>query len=67
MGLLSELAHFFTYFEQQPTANPVHMSFGPLTFTEWQFFHLKHIEHQFLQFGLLTQSHFPRFPISNGL
>lgn len=65
--LLRELADFFTYFEQQPAAMPVHMSFGPLTSAEWQFFHLKHIDHHFLQFGLLNHSHFPRFPIISGL
>lgn len=64
--LLLSLDEFFAHFAHHPTAAPVHMLLGSLTFEQWRLFHFKHFGHHFLQFGLLPRSLLPRsFPSSN--
>ena len=44
---------FFANYEDNPTDKVAHLYFGLLTFEEWVSFHIKHIEHHAMQFGLL--------------
>ena len=40
------------YFEENPDATFINLTFGELDKTEWDVFHEKHFKHHFNQFGL---------------
>jgi len=53
-GMLRQsVLHFKGHYQANPTDKVQHPYFGLLTFEEWSNFHLRHIEHHLMQFGLL--------------
>lgn len=50
---LGEIARFFTFFNENPEARPVHPLFGEMNFEEWKTVHSVHFKHHFRQFGLI--------------
>ena len=53
--LILELNSFNKYYEDQPSAKPMNVTFGPLAKDEWIVFHNKHFTHHFAQFGLMGE------------
>ena len=51
--LNNEIDDYVLFFENNPTAKPVHVTFGELNKEEWNVFHKKHFTHHLSQFGLL--------------
>lgn len=49
---LAALARFTATAAKEPQRVTVHEVFGPLTFEYWTFFHARHFEHHFQQFGV---------------
>lgn len=49
-AFIVSLEQFIQYYADNPTAEPIHPRFGPLTYEEWCTFHEKHIAHHFSQF-----------------
>lgn len=47
-------AEFGEYFAQNPEAMTNHVTFGPLSGSEWRRFHFKHVVHHLAQFGVTT-------------
>ena len=50
--LKSEVNDYKTFFEDNPDARPVNVTFGELNKEEWDVFHQKHFTHHLKQFGL---------------
>ncbi|MBK7104881.1 MAG: hypothetical protein IPH62_06325 [Ignavibacteriae bacterium] len=48
-----QIEEFYNYFKENPSAQPMNATFGPLNFDEWKIFHTKHFTHHFTQFGLI--------------
>jgi hypothetical protein len=53
-NLRKEADDYYSYFEKNPGAKLVNVTFGELNFAEWEVFHKKHFSHHFNQFGLLS-------------
>lgn len=54
MGKLNnEIDDYALFFENNPDANPINVTFGELNEEEWDVFHKKHFTHHLSQFGLL--------------
>ncbi|MEE9429898.1 MAG: hypothetical protein V3V16_02590 [Melioribacteraceae bacterium] len=53
--LIMELSNFYNYYEDEPSAKPMNVTFGPLEKGEWITFHNKHFTHHFTQFGLMRE------------
>ena len=51
--LKEEIEVYFHFFEENPDAKPVNVTFGELNKTEWDQFQKKHFTHHLGQFGLL--------------
>ena len=51
--LKKEMDDFILFFENNPDANLVNVTFGELNKEEWDVFHKKHFTHHLSQFGLL--------------
>jgi len=51
--LKEEIEDYYRFFEENPDAKPVNVTFGELNKTEWDHFHKKHFTHHLEQFGLL--------------
>lgn len=51
--LKNTVQKFINHFTANPTDTVQHPYFGLLNFEEWMSFHIKHIEHHLMQFGLL--------------
>jgi len=51
--LEEEIVDYYCFFEENPDAKPVNVTFGALTKSEWDQFHKKHFTHHLVQFGLL--------------
>lgn len=51
--LKNEIDDYVSFFENNPGANPVNVTFGELNKEEWDVFHKKHFTHHLSQFGLL--------------
>ena len=51
--LKKETEDYLNYFELNPEAKTVNVTFGDLDKGEWDVFHQKHFEHHLSQFGLL--------------
>ncbi len=47
-------ASFLSQFESNPDQVSLHGYFGELNMEEWLIFHIKHLEHHLMQFGLLS-------------
>lgn len=50
--LKEEIDDYKKFFENNPTAKTVNVTFGELNKEEWDVFHRKHFEHHLSQFGL---------------
>jgi hypothetical protein len=48
-----EIDDYAIFFENNPDAKPVNVTFGELNKEEWDVFHKKHFTHHLSQFGLL--------------
>ena len=46
---------FIKQYQEQPELTSTHGYFGDLTLQEWLSFHIKHVEHHAMQFGLLPR------------
>lgn len=46
---------YFSHFEKNPEHKVVHPYFGYLAFEEWLQFHIKHLEHHLMQFGVIAE------------
>ena len=53
-NLRKEADDYYSYFEKNPGAKLVNVTFGELNFAEWEVFHKKHFTHHLNQFGLLS-------------
>jgi hypothetical protein len=53
--LKEEIEDYFHFFEENPSAKPVNVTFGKLNKAGWDQFHKKHFTHHMEQFGLLQQ------------
>ena len=51
--LKNEIDDYVIFFENNPSANLVNVTFGELNKEEWDVFHKKHFTHHLSQFGLL--------------
>ncbi len=51
--LIEEVSNYLKYFENNPEAKTVNVTFGELNKDEWDVFHEKHFEHHLSQFGLI--------------
>ena len=51
--LKNEIDNYVLFFENNPEAKPVNITFGELNKEEWNVFHKKHFTHHLSQFGLL--------------
>jgi len=51
--LKNEIDDYVLFFENNPGANLVNVTFGELNKEEWDVFHKKHFTHHLSQFGLL--------------
>jgi hypothetical protein len=51
--LINEIDDYVLFFENNPVAKPVNVTFGELNKEEWDIFHKKHFTHHLSQFGLL--------------
>ena len=51
--LNQEITDYLKYFELNPEAKTVNVTFGELNKDEWDIFHQKHFAHHFSQFGLI--------------
>ena len=51
--LKNEIDVYVLFFENNPGAKPVNVTFGELNKEEWDVFHKKHFTHHLSQFGLL--------------
>ncbi len=51
--LNKEIDDYVLFFENNPAAKPVNVTFGELNEEEWDVFHKKHFTHHLSQFGLL--------------
>ena len=51
--LKEEIEDYHRFFEENPSAKPVNVTFGELNKCEWDQFHKKHFTHHLEQFGLL--------------
>ena len=51
--LKKEIDDYLLFFEDNPGANLVNVTFGELNKEEWDVFHKKHFTHHLSQFGLL--------------
>ncbi len=51
--LKNEIDDYVLFFENNPGAKPVNITFGELNKEEWDVFHKKHFTHHLSQFGLL--------------
>lgn len=51
--LLKIVGTFHEYYEQNPDGLAHHPVFGDMNYEEWTDFHARHIEHHFIQFGLM--------------
>jgi hypothetical protein len=51
--LKKEIDDYLLFFENNPSAKPVNVTFGELNNEEWDIFHKKHFTHHLSQFGLL--------------
>ena len=51
--LKKEIDDYILFFENNPGAKPVNVTFGELDEEEWNIFHKKHFTHHLSQFGLL--------------
>ena len=51
--LKNEIDDYRVFFENNPDAKPVNVTFGELNLEEWDVFHKKHFTHHLSQFGLL--------------
>ena len=51
--LKKEINDYILFFENNPGANPVNVTFGELNKEEWIVFHKKHFTHHLSQFGLM--------------
>ena len=51
--LKNEIDAYVLFFENNPGAKPVNVTFGELNKEEWDVFHKKHFTHHLSQFGLL--------------
>ena len=54
--LKEEIEDYFRYFEKNPDAKPVNVTFGELNREEWDTFHKKHFTHHLSQFGLIDSN-----------
>ncbi len=52
-NLKKEVDDYYSYFEKDPEARLVNVTFGELNFDEWEVFHKKHFTHHLSQFGLI--------------
>lgn len=53
-NLKKEIDDYYDYFEKNPEAKLVNVTFGDLNFEEWEIFHKKHFTHHLSQFGLIS-------------
>lgn len=53
-NLEKEISTFEIYKEKLPNHNPINPVMGPLSFEEWEIFHLKHFNHHLRQFNLIA-------------
>jgi len=51
--LKKELDKFYSFFEENPEATPVHPAMGAINRDEWITFHNRHFTHHFQQFRLI--------------
>ena len=51
--LTNEIDDYVSFFENNPNANLVNVTFGELNKKEWDVFHKKHFTHHLSQFGML--------------
>jgi len=51
--LEEEIEDYYRFFEENPDAKTMNVTFGKLNKTEWDHFHKKHFTHHLEQFGLL--------------
>jgi len=54
--LISEIAYFYTYYQNNEGIKHIHPYFGNLDIKAWEQFHYKHFSHHFAQFGLLENA-----------
>ncbi len=52
-NLRDTLAAFYEHYQQNPDSEAHHPVLGDMNYAEWLEFHARHIEHHFIQFGLL--------------
>jgi oxepin-CoA hydrolase/3-oxo-5,6-dehydrosuberyl-CoA semialdehyde dehydrogenase len=50
--LKEDIEDYFHFFEENPDAKPINVTFGRLNKDEWDQFHKKHFTHHLEQFGL---------------
>jgi hypothetical protein len=53
LNLKKEVDDYYSYFEKNPEAKLINVTFGELNFDEWEVFHNKHFTHHLSQFGLI--------------
>lgn len=51
--LKEEIDNYYSFFQNNPNAKTVNVTFGELNNDEWDIFHKKHFEHHLSQFGLI--------------
>jgi len=51
--LKEEMKDYFEFFNCNPTAKLINVTFGDLNKDEWEIFHVKHLTHHLEQFGLI--------------
>jgi len=51
--LKEEIEEYYRFFEEDPDAKTINITYGELNKTEWDQFHNKHFTHHLEQFGLL--------------
>ena len=54
--LIEEIKNFHAFFISKSDANCNHNLFGNLNYHEWLWFEYKHVNHHFMQFGILELS-----------
>jgi hypothetical protein len=50
--LVNSIEEYNSFFSENPDARTIHPRLGKLTYSEWEIFHGKHIDHHLSQFGI---------------
>lgn len=61
---LKSLHAFIDHYKANPTAEANHPVFGKINKTQWEQFHYKHVQHHFMQFGLIPLSEYKKAKLS---